>query len=77
MHCRPEDEEWYAGTVSKYDDKERKHLISYDDDDEEWLKLSSERHQLLPPGNLSEGKMHGELEQPRLLFVTFAHREIL
>ncbi|CAG9467722.1 unnamed protein product [Pedinophyceae sp. YPF-701] len=39
-----EDEsDWFAGAVADYDADEDKHLVEYDDGDEEWLELAGEK----------------------------------
>eukprot|EP00546_Thalassionema_frauenfeldii_P017234 CAMPEP_0178899134 /NCGR_PEP_ID=MMETSP0786-20121207/2722_1 /TAXON_ID=186022 /ORGANISM="Thalassionema frauenfeldii, Strain CCMP 1798" /LENGTH=537 /DNA_ID=CAMNT_0020569939 /DNA_START=125 /DNA_END=1738 /DNA_ORIENTATION=- len=35
----PVDKSWYTGTVEKYDSSNGEHLLRYDDDDVEWVKI--------------------------------------
>ncbi|KAF6259292.1 muts domain V-domain-containing protein [Scenedesmus sp. NREL 46B-D3] len=44
----PKEKAWFEGTIQAY--KDSKHRVLYDDDDEEWLDLSQERHRLLRKG---------------------------
>ena len=39
----PDDDAFYPGTVVSYDKRSGKHLVRYNDGDEEWLKLRKER----------------------------------
>ncbi|XP_076946802.1 uncharacterized protein LOC143618482 isoform X1 [Bidens hawaiensis] len=43
----PLDESWYYGLVNDYDAEKNLHHIKYDDRDEEWISLESERFKLL------------------------------
>eukprot|EP00884_Botryococcus_braunii_P001653 jgi/Botrbrau1/11489/Bobra.0360s0015.2 len=52
----PDDDEWYPGTVTNYSDRERKHMIVYDDGEEEWLDMSSERYNISPQGLPHSGR---------------------
>ncbi|KAK4274380.1 hypothetical protein QN277_017608 [Acacia crassicarpa] len=52
----PLDQSWYYGTVNDYDKSKKLHHIKYDDRDEEWINLQTERFKLLllpseVPGN--------------------------
>ncbi len=42
----PLDNEWYTGVVGDYNDHTRKHLITYEDSEEEWIILARERVKL-------------------------------
>ncbi|CAL0323194.1 unnamed protein product [Lupinus luteus] len=53
----PLDQRWYYGFVNNYDEEKRLYHIKYDDRDEEWINLQTERFKLLLlrsefPGNL-------------------------
>lgn len=43
----PLDQIWYYGLVSDYDKERKLHHVKYDDRDEEWIDLQSERFKLL------------------------------
>lgn len=43
----PLDESWYYGLVNDYDSETKLHHIKYDDRDEEWISLQTERFKLL------------------------------
>ncbi|XP_054789266.1 uncharacterized protein LOC129294799 [Prosopis cineraria] len=52
----PLDQSWYYGIVNDYDKSKKLHHIKYDDRDEEWINLQTERFKLLllpseVPGN--------------------------
>ena len=49
-----DDKAWYAGDVSQFDGGEGRHLVNYDDGDEEWVDFAAEKYQLLP-GGAAEG----------------------
>ncbi|XP_052209480.1 uncharacterized protein LOC127812927 [Diospyros lotus] len=57
----PLDESWYYGLVSDYDPERKLHHIKYDDRDEEWINLQSERFKLL----LLPGEVPCRTEQKR------------
>jgi hypothetical protein len=40
------DDEWYTGVVGEYNDHTRKHLITYEDSEEEWIILAREQVKL-------------------------------
>ncbi len=40
------DDEWYIGIVGDYNDHTHKHLITYEDSEEEWIILARERVKL-------------------------------
>jgi len=42
----PLDDEWYIGLVVDYNDHTHKHLITYEDSEEEWIILARERVKL-------------------------------
>jgi hypothetical protein len=42
----PLDDEWYIGVVCDYNDHTHKHLITYQDSEEEWIILARERVKL-------------------------------
>ncbi len=42
----PLDDEWYIGVVGDYNDHTHKHLITYQDSEEEWIILARERVKL-------------------------------
>jgi len=42
----PLDDEWYIGVISDYNDHTHKHLITYQDSEEEWIILARERVKL-------------------------------
>ncbi|KAI4337383.1 hypothetical protein L6164_015807 [Bauhinia variegata] len=53
----PLDQSWYYGLVNDYDKEKKLHHIKYDDRDEEWIDLQTERFKLLllpseVPGNV-------------------------
>ncbi|KAK7293598.1 hypothetical protein RJT34_16468 [Clitoria ternatea] len=57
----PLDQSWYYGLVDNYDEKRKAHHIKYDDRDEEWIDLHTERFKLLllrseVPGNARGGR---------------------
>lgn len=57
----PLDQSWYYGLVSDYNEERKLHHIKYDDRDEEWINLQSERFKLLllrseVPGNARVGR---------------------
>lgn len=57
----PLDQSWYYGLVNDYDDEKKVHHIKYDDRDEEWINLQTERFKLLllrseVPGNAKGGR---------------------
>ncbi|KAF7830216.1 Histone-lysine N-methyltransferase TRX1 [Senna tora] len=43
----PLDQSWYYGLISDYDKEKKLHHIKYDDRDEEWIDLQTERFKLL------------------------------
>lgn len=43
----PLDQSWYFGLVKDYDPMKRLHFVKYDDRDEEWINLQTERFKLL------------------------------
>ncbi|KAK4747051.1 hypothetical protein SAY87_026088 [Trapa incisa] len=43
----PMDENWYYGLVNDYDEERKLHHIKYDDRDEEWVDLQTEKFKLL------------------------------
>uniref|UniRef100_A0A7N0TBW6 Enhancer of polycomb-like protein n=1 Tax=Kalanchoe fedtschenkoi TaxID=63787 RepID=A0A7N0TBW6_KALFE len=43
----PLDKSWYIGLVNDYDPKKKQHHVKYEDREEEWIDLSSERFKLL------------------------------
>ncbi|XP_049376666.1 uncharacterized protein LOC125841560 [Solanum stenotomum] len=43
----PLDESWYYGLLNDYDPERKLHHVKYDDRDEEWINLESERFKLL------------------------------
>ena len=45
----PLDKSWYEGRVKSYDDESKKHLIQYDDCEEELLDLSNEKIEWVEP----------------------------
>ncbi|KAJ6972861.1 DNA mismatch repair protein MSH6 [Populus alba] len=45
----PLDKSWYEGLVKSYDDESKKHLIQYDDREEELLDLSNEKIEWVEP----------------------------
>ncbi|KAJ6723351.1 DNA MISMATCH REPAIR PROTEIN MUTS FAMILY MEMBER, partial [Salix koriyanagi] len=45
----PMDKSWYEGCVKSYDDESKKHLIQYDDFEEELLDLSNEKIEWVEP----------------------------
>lgn len=45
----PLDKSWYEGLVKSYDDESKKHLIQYDDCEEELLDLSNEKIEWVEP----------------------------
>ncbi|KAJ1414079.1 Enhancer of polycomb-like, N-terminal [Sesbania bispinosa] len=57
----PLDQSWYYGLVNDYNEEKRLHHIKYDDRDEEWVNLNTERFKLLllrseVPGNVKGGR---------------------
>eukprot|EP00887_Chlorella_sp_A99_P007330 scaffold2.g7330.t1 len=42
-----DDSTWYDGEVAEFDAAEGKHLVCYDDGDEEWLALGSEQYEFV------------------------------
>eukprot|EP01018_Ginkgo_biloba_P021115 Gb_25776 [translate_table: standard] len=50
----PLDDKWYYGVIKSYDPTNKLHYVRYDDHDEEWLSLQSEKFKLqLLPGEAS------------------------
>ncbi|KAJ6879899.1 hypothetical protein NC652_033281 [Populus alba x Populus x berolinensis] len=49
LGLRPLDKSWYEGRVKSYDDESKKHLIQYDDSEEELLDLSNEKIEWVEP----------------------------
>ena len=47
----------YSGTVGEFDGSD-KHLVMYDDGDEEWVNLTSEKVKLALPKSESYSKTH-------------------
>jgi DNA mismatch repair protein MSH6 len=45
----PLDKSWYEGLVKSYDDESKKHLIQYDDSEEELLDLNNEKIEWVEP----------------------------
>ena len=41
------DKAWYQGTIAGYNSSEGRHLVEYDDGDQEWISLASEKFELL------------------------------
>lgn len=57
----PLDQSWYFGLVNDYDEVKKLHHIKYDDRDEEWINLQTERFKLLllrceVPGSAKGGR---------------------
>jgi len=50
-----DDQQWYAGKVTRLDQKTGRHLISYEDGDEEWLDLAAE----IRKDHVSFGQLNG------------------
>jgi DNA mismatch repair protein MSH6 len=42
------DDAWYTGSVASYDVDSGKHLVEYDDGEEEELTLAQEKYEILP-----------------------------
>jgi hypothetical protein len=42
----PLDDEWYTGVIGDYNDHTHKHLITYEDSEEEWMILAREQVKL-------------------------------
>ncbi|CAL5206378.1 unnamed protein product [Lathyrus oleraceus] len=55
----PLDQSWYYGLVNEYDESQRLHHIKYDDRDEEWINLQTERFKLLLLRNEVPGRAKG------------------
>nr|XP_012570687.1 uncharacterized protein LOC101499788 isoform X2 [Cicer arietinum] len=55
----PLDQSWYYGLVNDYDEQQRLHHIKYDDRDEEWIDLQTERFKLLLLRNEVPGRAKG------------------
>lgn len=55
----PLDQSWYYGLVNDYDEAQRLHHIKYDDRDEEWINLQTERFKLLLLRNEVPGRAKG------------------
>ena len=49
------DNAWFHGSLSEFSRSSGKHLCEYDDGDQEWLNLSSERYELV--------EQNGEMSQ--------------
>lgn len=45
-----DDAAWYTGSVSRYDAHSGRHLVEYDDGDEEEVDLAAEKYKVLPGG---------------------------
>jgi len=50
----PVDGSWYIGTVQQYDPSSGEHLLQYDDDDTEWVKIG-ESNTTAPPASGAHG----------------------
>jgi hypothetical protein len=61
----PVDSSWYIGTVQQYDTSTGEHLLSYDDDDTEWVKIG-ESNTTAPPATTSgiQTAPHGRTASP-------------
>lgn len=55
----PVDNSWYVGTVQQYDASTGEHLLRYDDDDTEWVRIG-ESNTTAPP---AQGRTSSPLEQ--------------
>jgi hypothetical protein len=53
----PVDNSWYIGTVQQFDASTGEHLLRYDDDDTEWVKIG-ENNTTAPP-TMTSGPHHG------------------
>lgn len=49
----PVDNSWYIGTVQQYDSSSGEHLLRYDDDDTEWVKIGESNTTAAPPAKSS------------------------
>lgn len=52
----PDDKAWYEGMVEKYDAHKKHHFISYEDGDEEWVDLASEKYKMVSPSGIAEAR---------------------
>lgn len=59
----PLDKSWYFGLVKDYDPATGLHHVKYDDRDEEWIDLRSERFKLLLFPSEISGKIHSKISQ--------------
>ena len=41
------DLEWYSGTLTSSNESTKKHLITYDDGDREWIDLTKDKYKIL------------------------------
>ncbi|MCI05882.1 hypothetical protein A2U01_0026937, partial [Trifolium medium] len=55
----PLDQSWYYGYVDDYDEGKKLHHVKYDDRDEEWIDLQTERFKLLLLRNEVPGRTKG------------------
>ncbi|KAI9106910.1 hypothetical protein K1719_022438 [Acacia pycnantha] len=56
----PLDQSWYYGLINDYDKEKMLHHIKYDDRDEEWINLQTERFKLLLLPSEVPGKVEGK-----------------
>jgi len=42
------DAAWYTGSVTRFDPTEKKHLVEYDDGEEELVDFVTEKYEVLP-----------------------------
>ena len=49
-----DDAAWYTGSVTRFDATEAKHLVEYDDGDEELVDFATEKYEILPGERLIE-----------------------
>ncbi|CAL0327238.1 unnamed protein product [Lupinus luteus] len=56
----PLDQSWYLGLVNDYDEDKKTHHIKYDDREEEWINLHTEKFKLLLLPSEVPGKSGGE-----------------
>ena len=45
---------WFTGSVASYDTNSRKHVVDYDDGDEEELDMAQEKYEILPGENKAQ-----------------------
>ncbi|KAJ7548293.1 hypothetical protein O6H91_07G005900 [Diphasiastrum complanatum] len=75
----PLDSCWYYGLVKKYDRVKNSHWIVYDDGDEEWLDLRTERYKLqMRPGEvLNRSQSPGDTRKTYTALASRRHRQVI